>query len=70
MLHLGAVRNIAGEKLGVSAHVADQAQGRLRVGIQFQIVDADVTAALCQSQGNAAADAALAAGDEGFLAVE
>ena len=54
----------------LAAHVTDQSEGFLCVGVQLKIVDADVTPVFGQGQGNAPADVALAAGDEGLLAVE
>ena len=70
LLDLVAVRDVAGEKIGFPAHIADQLEGLFGVGIQFQVIDADVAPSIRQGQGDAAADAAFAASDEGFLAVE
>ena len=66
-LDLGAVGNIASEELGLAAHGADQAQSFAGIVVVVQVVDPHVAASFGQSQGNAATDAALAAGDEGFF---
>ena len=65
---LGGGGNIALEKFGFAALLANQLQGFIGVGIGGQIVDAHIAASFGQGQGDAAADAALAAGDKGFFA--
>ena len=67
---LRAVGDSAGEEFGLAAHGADQAQGLLGVVVVVEVVDADIAAGCGEGQGDAAADAALAAGDEGFFAAQ